>query len=239
MDTIPHTGADPFFSFDTTDESDEARAAMQAIFLEEPPPAAPEAFWQSPSPHVDEALPATPEPVAVTIAANDANEPQAPSLVRRPQWTWLAAAALGLVCAASGFVWGARSMHPAVDVVARLTSDVPRLTLAEPAQLAFSVSGPARVDLQTPVASGPLAAELKQMARDHLEQGRPRDALAAARRARAIDARDAETWLLVGATEQALGHARAAQQTFAACARVAKRGAVGECRALTWGESAR
>jgi hypothetical protein len=85
--------------------------------------------------------------------------------------------------------------------------------------------------------SDPASAEqdtthLKATSQRALEQGRIEDARQAAALACDRDARDADAWLLLGASEQAQGNALAARAAFVSCVQSATHGDVGECRAL-------
>ena len=73
---------------------------------------------------------------------------------------------------------------------------------------------------------------LKARAKGALEHGRAREALAAAKKALAIDPHDAESWLVLGAAHQELGAQDAARAAFASCTSKATHGPKGECAAL-------
>ncbi len=72
----------------------------------------------------------------------------------------------------------------------------------------------------------------REKARRAPERGQARPAADAAARATALDANDAEGWLLLGAADLALGDALAARSAFAHCVAQAKTGPVRACRAL-------
>jgi hypothetical protein len=81
-------------------------------------------------------------------------------------------------------------------------------------------------------ASPKTASQEREVARRSLEQGKLRDAVSAAERATTIDPTDAETWLILGAANQELGHGAAAHAAYRACLKSAKRGPVRECRSM-------
>lgn len=86
--------------------------------------------------------------------------------------------------------------------------------------------------LHPPPASPPDPSTLRESARAHLEARRIDLALEASKRAVDADPEDATGWLLLGAAQmEARQHAQASV-SFRTCARVARTGPVGECRAL-------
>jgi hypothetical protein len=90
-----------------------------------------------------------------------------------------------------------------------------------------------------PTTAAPLHVETarapsqeKADARRSLERGNVRAAIAAGERAVALDASDADAWLVLGAAYQELGNVTHARRCYALCAKSATRGPVAECRAL-------
>lgn len=91
-------------------------------------------------------------------------------------------------------------------------------------------------DVVSAVTAPETAVQQSKVARDEarraLEGRRLEAALLAAEKAAALDPRDADGWLLLGATHLELGHAAKARDAFTACAHHATKGAHGECAAL-------
>jgi Flp pilus assembly protein TadD len=76
------------------------------------------------------------------------------------------------------------------------------------------------------------AREAREVARHALERGDHGQAIAVGRQAVELDASDAEAWLVLGAAQLESGRGAEARSTFGTCAKVAKHGPVGECRAM-------
>lgn len=87
----------------------------------------------------------------------------------------------------------------------------------------------APVNAAAPTAAPNPARALREEARAALERGAGAAAISAGQRSVAVDPTDAEAWLILGAAYQQAGQEAAAQAAFASCARLAKRGPVGEC----------
>jgi hypothetical protein len=88
----------------------------------------------------------------------------------------------------------------------------------------------------TPRAAGAPAAPRtspKLDARRFLAGGKLKEAVASARTALAADPADAEPYLLLGAALQDTGHWDESVIVFASCVQNAKRGPLGDCRALS------
>lgn len=83
-----------------------------------------------------------------------------------------------------------------------------------------------------PIAERKSAKEERDTAQRALEHGHAKDAVEAASRATALEPTDAAGWLLLGAAQQELGHAKESRAAFMSCVRLGKRGSVRECRAM-------
>ncbi len=120
---------------------------------------------------------------------------------------------------------------PAIVAETSPAIDPAPATAAEPAT-AIPTLPPAPAEPPAPTKS---ATEERDDARKLLERGKAKDAYEAAQRSVAIDPTDADAWLLVGAAAQELGKGKEAHEAFVTCTKQAKKGEVGECRALlTW-----
>ncbi len=103
---------------------------------------------------------------------------------------------------------------------------------AAPAREAVQSTAPVpdAVDAASDDATG--AEEAKRLAQRELEKGHTEKAIEAGERSVALDATDAEAWLILGAGyDQRRAYAEA-RRCFAACVRQATRGPRGECAAL-------
>ena len=76
------------------------------------------------------------------------------------------------------------------------------------------------------------AAQLKHSSQGFLDQGAFGEAVEAGERSVALDPSDGEAWLLLGAAYQSMGKGAEARRTFSSCVAEAKRGPIGECRAM-------
>ena len=76
------------------------------------------------------------------------------------------------------------------------------------------------------------AAEEKRDARSLLERYNAKGAIEAGERSVALDPTDGDAWLILGAAYQEVGQLDGARRAFQACLKQAKRGPVGECRAM-------
>jgi Flp pilus assembly protein TadD len=81
-------------------------------------------------------------------------------------------------------------------------------------------------------AEAKAAADEKKDARIALERGEFAKAIAAGERSVALDAKDGEAWLILGAAYQSIGRALDARRSFLACTKEGTRGPLGECRAM-------
>jgi cytochrome c-type biogenesis protein CcmH/NrfG len=88
------------------------------------------------------------------------------------------------------------------------------------------VAAPPVADPAPPAKS---AKEEKEDARRSLERGKLKDSVEAGERSVALDATDAEAWLILGSAEQELGHGKSAREAFLQCTKEAKTGPVREC----------
>ena len=70
----------------------------------------------------------------------------------------------------------------------------------------------------------------KQAAKAALERGSNAAAIAAGERSVALDASDAEAWLVLGAAYQAMGNVAMAKRSFHSCVSQGKKGPVSDCR---------
>jgi len=118
-------------------------------------------------------------------------------------------------------------------------SPPPSLAVAPPVAAPVAAAPPVAVAAPAPVtpAAPPAAApktglQERESARRSLERGKLRDAIDAGERATTLDPTDAESWLILGAAHQELGHGGAARTAFRACVKSANRGPVRECRAM-------
>ncbi len=76
------------------------------------------------------------------------------------------------------------------------------------------------------------AAQEKRSCQAFLEQGALAKAVEAGERSVALDPADGEAWLTLGAAYQMMGRAAEARRSFSSCVAEAKRGPIGECRAM-------
>jgi len=81
-------------------------------------------------------------------------------------------------------------------------------------------------------ADGKTATEEKRDARTALERSSFAKAVEAGERSVALDRKDGEAWLILGAAYQSLGKLADARRSFLACSKEATTGPVGECRAM-------
>jgi len=121
---------------------------------------------------------------------------------------------------------------PAATVVA--AAPVPETAPAQPA--AGQAEGKAAADLPAQPAAehadGKTATEEKRDARTALERSSFAKAVEAGERSVALDRKDGEAWLILGAAYQSLGKLADARRSFLACSKEATTGPVGECRAM-------
>lgn len=97
-------------------------------------------------------------------------------------------------------------------------------TASAPAAIPPTAAAPA-------VAGGDAVADKKE-ARKQLERGKAAAAIEAGERSVASDPTDGEAWLILGAAYQQAGKLGEARRCFTSCSKEAKRGPVGECRAM-------
>jgi hypothetical protein len=118
--------------------------------------------------------------------------------------------------------------------VARTSAPTTSAPVAAASPAAVVATQEAATPAPLPAATAPAktAREERDAARRALEAGHARDALAAAERATALDPKDADGWLLIGAANQTMGHAKEARAAFTTCVKTAKRGPVRECRSM-------
>lgn len=76
------------------------------------------------------------------------------------------------------------------------------------------------------------ARAAREEARHALDRGAAAAAIAAGMQSVELDPTDAEAWLILGAAYQLAGKGAEARNAFYSCSKLAKRGDVGECRAL-------
>lgn len=125
-------------------------------------------------------------------------------------------------------------------------SDDPSVAAAAPAEVPEVrievFDGPAEQEQPAPAAAPapkapaapiPPRAPTKMDARRLLAAGKLKEAVTAARAALAAEPTDAETYLLLGAALQDTGRWEESMIVFASCVQNAKRGPLGDCRALS------
>jgi hypothetical protein len=98
-----------------------------------------------------------------------------------------------------------------------------------PASAAAPIADAAVAPPEVPTKS---ASEEKADAQRALDRGKAKDAIEAASRSTTLDPSDADAWLLLGAADMEVGKAGDARAAFAACAKQATKGQVGECRSM-------
>jgi hypothetical protein len=133
---------------------------------------------------------------------------------------------------------------PAATSVVGETAETPPVAAAaaaEPAEVAevrIEVFDEPAEQAPAPKANAPAPASAprantKMDARRFLAAGKLKEAVSAARAALAAEPTDAETYLLLGAALQDTGHWEESMIVFASCVQNAKRGPLGDCRALS------
>jgi hypothetical protein len=112
--------------------------------------------------------------------------------------------------------------------------DAPPVASAEPPQPAAAEPAPpaAAADSTDAPPDPKAAAEAKVASTRALDRGHVADSIAAGERSVALDPRDADAWLVLGAAYQQAGRLGDARRAFSSCAHLAKRGARSECGAL-------
>jgi hypothetical protein len=194
------------------------------------------------APPDDPALDATPDPKLVLKMRPDVRARRA-KLTRYVQWTVgalvvMCVVALGKMVAARGPQRvAAHAVPPAAVAVTDRYAGAAPVAAEAPAAAAPSQTEPSPV-VAEPVAPAPpatdakAAADEKKDARIALERGAFAKAIAAGERSVALDAKDGEAWLILGAAYQSLGKALDARRSFVACTKEGTRGPIGECRAM-------
>lgn len=97
---------------------------------------------------------------------------------------------------------------------------------------AASPPPPSHLATPAPVEDRTSAAAAKAIARRELEAGRTIAAISAGERSVALDPRDGEAWLILGAAYQEKGNMAEARRCYASCLREGRRGPIDECRAM-------
>jgi hypothetical protein len=116
----------------------------------------------------------------------------------------------------------------AAEIGARIPAPPPEpVAASEPAIAEMAV-----VEIAAVEKPAKTAAEEKRDARSLLERYNAKDAIEAAERSVALDPTDGDAWLILGAAYQEVGQLDGARRAFQACLKQAKRGPVGECRAM-------
>jgi Flp pilus assembly protein TadD len=134
---------------------------------------------------------------------------------------------------AAGALGETAETPPVAAAAAAEPAEVPEVRIEvfdEPAEQAPApkASGPA-----APAPASAPRANTKMDARRFLAAGKLKEAVGAARAALAAEPTDAETYLLLGAALQDTGHWEESMIVFASCVQNAKRGPLGDCRALS------
>jgi hypothetical protein len=130
----------------------------------------------------------------------------------------------------------AAAPEPAPPAAEQLAAEVRIEVFDDPPESAQAPSKAAAAPPTSGAVAAPRAAPApgtKLEARRLLASGKLKEAVSAARTALAADPTDAETYLLLGAALQDTGHWDESVIVFGSCMQNAKRGPLGDCRALS------
>ena len=163
-------------------------------------------------------------------------------LVKYVRWAMASAAAVCALAILVGVLRGKSTKPesaPAVAAQVQFAPPQPQLAAAsvevppppDPALMATEAVPEEKAAAPAPT-SDKSALEEKRDAQRLLEKNKVKDAIAAAERSVAIDPTDAEAWLLLGAARFDAREFAGARRAYGDCAKQAKKGPIGECRAL-------